>query len=179
MSSLRNISKNNLLPFLYIVLFLLVGRLIPHPPNFTPILAVAILAPYIFNNRFLSFSMTIIAMFLSDLIIGLHSGILWIYLAILICSFVSEFLMKFGRFSFRLGLMTIVSSLLFFLITNFSVWLIYDYYPKTFEGLLLCYTMGIPFVKNTILSTMIYTGIFVLVIKSLEKSNIGLNFKTS
>ena len=66
-----------------------------------------------------------------------------------------------------------------FLITNFSVWLIYDYYPKTFEGLLLCYTMGIPFVKNTILSTMIYTGIFVLVIKSLEKSNIGLNLKTS
>ena len=54
MSSLSNISKNNLLPFLYIVLFLLVGRLIPHPPNFTPILAVAILAPYIFNNRFLS-----------------------------------------------------------------------------------------------------------------------------
>ena len=87
--------------------------------------------------------------------------------------------MKFGRFSLRLGLMTIVSSLLFFLITNFSVWLIYDYYPKTFEGLLLCYTMGIPFVKNTILSTMIYTGIFVLVIKSLEKSNIGLNLKTS
>ena len=123
--------------------------------------------------------MTIIAMFISDLIIGLHSGILWIYLAILICSFASEFLMKFGRFSLRLGLMTIVSSLLFFLITNFSVWLIYDYYPKTFEGLLLCYTMGIPFVKNTILSTMIYTGIFVLVIKSLEKSNIGLNLKTS
>ena len=87
--------------------------------------------------------------------------------------------MKFGRFSLRLGLMTIVSSLLFFLITNFSVWLIYDYYPKTFEGLLLCYTMGIPFVKNTILSTMIYTGIFVLIIKSLEKSNIGLNLKTS
>ena len=87
--------------------------------------------------------------------------------------------MKFGRFSLRLGLMTIVSSLLFFLITNFSVWLIYDYYPKTFEGLLLCYTMGIPFVKNTILSTMIYTGIFVLIIKSLEKSNIGLNFRTS
>ena len=87
--------------------------------------------------------------------------------------------MKFGKFSLRLGLMTIVSSLLFFLITNFSVWLIYDYYPKTFEGLLLCYTMGIPFVKNTILSTMIYTGIFVLVIKSLEKSNIGLNLKTS
>ena len=87
--------------------------------------------------------------------------------------------MKFGKFSLRLGLMTIISSLLFFLITNFSVWLIYDYYPKTFEGLLLCYTMGIPFVKNTILSTMIYTGVFVLVIKSLEKSNIGLNLKTS
>ena len=65
------------------------------------------------------------------------------------------------------------------LVFFFSVWFLYDYYPKTFEGLLLCYTMGIPFVKNTILSTMIYTGIFVLIIKSLEKSNIGLNLKTS
>ena len=177
MSSLRNISKNNLLPFLYIVLFLLVGRLIPHPPNFTPILAVAILAPYIFNNRFLSFSMTIIAMFLSDLIIGLHSGILWIYLAILICSFVSEFLMKFGKFSLRLGLMTIISSLLFFLITNFSVWLIYDYYPKTFEGLLLCYTMGLPFFKNTMLSTLIYTGVFVVFIDFLKNTPFGLKLQ--
>ena len=177
MSNFSITSKNNLLPFLYIVLFLIVGRLIPHPPNFTPILAVAILAPYIFNNRVLAFSMTIIAMFLSDLILGLHSGILWIYLAIFICSFVSEFLMKFGKFSLRLGLMTIISSLLFFLITNFSVWLVYDYYPKTYEGLLLCYTMGLPFVKNTILSTMIYTGIFILIVKSLKNSNVGLKFK--
>ena len=76
MSSLSNILKTIYCHFYILCLFLLVGRLMPHPPNFTPILAVAILAPYIFNNRFLSFSMTIIAMFISDLIIGLHSGIL-------------------------------------------------------------------------------------------------------
>ena len=76
-----------------------------------------------------------------------------------------------------LGIMAIMSPILFFIITNFSVWLLYDYYPKTFEGLLLCYTMGLPFFKNTMLSTLIYTGLFVVFIDFLKNTPFGLKLQ--
>ena len=60
---------------------------------------------------------------------------------------------------------------LFFLVTNFAVWLAWDYYPKTLEGLILCYTMAIPFFQNTLISTCLFTGVLTLMIKPLEKIN--------
>ena len=65
--------------------------------------------------------------------------------------------------------MAIVSSVLFFIITNFAVWTIWDYYPKTIDGLIMCYTMAIPFFKNTLLGTIIYTAIITLTIQKGEK----------
>ena len=75
MNGLNFITKENILSFIYISVLLAIGRLIPHPPNFTPILAAAIVAPYIMNNRFISLLIPITAMIIADFFIGFYSGI--------------------------------------------------------------------------------------------------------
>ena len=171
------ISKENLLSFIYISFLLAVGRLIPHPPNFTPILAAAIVAPYIINNRILSLLIPITAMVIADIFIGFYQGIIWIYGSILLCGFLSDYFKNFGSYKLQLGFMAILSSLIFFIITNFSFWIIGDFYPKTFDGLILCYTMAIPFFRNTILSTLIYTGLFIVLIDCLKGTILGLKLR--
>ena len=155
-------SKENVLSFLYISIILALGRLIPHPPNFTPILAAAIFAPYIINNKWVSIAVPLVAMLIADLFIGFHPYILWVYGAIALSTLFSFALKNLGRMYIQLGMMTVFSSLIFFAITNFSVWLVWDYYPKNFEGLISCYTLAIPFFKNTLISTCLFTIIFTL-----------------
>ena len=75
-----------------------------------------------------------------------------------------------------LGSMAIASSVWFFLTTNFSVWLIWDYYPKTFEGLISCYTLAIPFFTNTIVSTVLFTGLLTFALKYLDRFNASANY---
>ena len=73
--------------------------------------------------------------------------------------------------------MTVFASLIFFVITNFAVWLVWDFYPKTFDGLILCYAAGLPFLRNTLMSTILYTGFFVLLIDVLRNSSLGLKLR--
>ena len=67
-----------------------------------------------------------------------------------------------------LGIIAIGGSIWFFITTNFAVWIIWDYYPKTFEGLISCYSLAMPFFKNTLLSTLLFTGLITLSIKYLD-----------
>ena len=80
--------------------------------------------------------------------------------------------MKFNKKYIQLGVMAIISSVLFFIITNFAVWVMWDNYPKTIDGLVMCYTMAIPFFQNTLLSTMLYTTLIVLTVqKGMKYAN--------
>ena len=171
------LTKENLLSYLYISIILALGRLIPHPPNFTPILAAAIFAPYIINNKWVSIAVPLAAMLIADLFIGFHPYILWVYGAIALSTLFSFALKKFGRMYIQLGIMAILSSLIFFVVTNFAVWLVWDFYPKTFDGLILCYVAGLPFLRNTLMSTILYTGFFVLLIDVLRNSSVGLKLR--
>ena len=140
------------------------SRLIPHPPNFTPILASAIMAPMLIKDRWFGIAIPIVAMFISDIIIGFYSYQFVIYSSILVISLVSPMHKNYTR----LGIMAIGGSVWFFIATNFAEWIIWDYYPKTIEGLLTCYTVAIPFFKNTLISTFLFTGLIVISIKYLE-----------
>ena len=71
----------------------------------------------------------------------------------------------------RLGIMAVGGSVWFFITTNFAEWMIWDYYPKTIEGLITCYTLAIPFFKNTLISTCLFTGLLTFSIKYLEVVN--------
>ena len=154
-----------IITFLFISGILALGRLIPHPPNFTPILATAIFTPYIIKDKWIAMSIPLLAMFIADIIIGFHPYMFWVYGAIGISTLLSYWSMRFNKKYMQLAIMALVSSILFFIITNFGVWTIWDYYPKTINGLVLCYTMAIPFFQNTIYGTIIYTAIITLTIQ--------------
>jgi len=158
-----------IITFLFISGILALGRLIPHPPNFTPILATAIYTPYIINDKWIAMLIPLSAMFIADIIIGFHPYMLWVYGAIGLSTLISNWSMRFNKKYMQLAIMTLVSSILFFVITNFAVWTIWDYYPKTIDGLIICYIKSIPFFQNTLLGTIIYTAIITLTIQKGRK----------
>tara|TARA_B100001123_G_C15274875_1_gene1011756 strand:+ start:644 stop:1201 length:558 start_codon:yes stop_codon:yes gene_type:complete len=159
--------KKKLLYLFYFGLILGIFRIIPHPPNFTPILASAIVAPILLKSRIFGILIPILAMFISDIIIGFHSYQFVIYLTLLSIGLVSP-LMKNYKF---VALMSLLSSLWFFIVTNFAVWLMWEYYPKNIEGLIACYTLALPFFKNTIISTFIFAFLILFLSKYLIKVN--------
>ena len=129
------------------------------------------------NNKWISIAVPLTAMLIADLFIGFHPYILWVYGAIALSTLFSFTLKKFGRMYIQLGIMAVLSSLIFFIITNFAVWLVWNFYPKTFDGLILCYLAGLPFLRNTLMSTILYTGFFVLLIDVLRNSSLGLKLR--
>lgn len=161
-----------IITFLFISVILALGRIIPHPPNFTPILATAIYTPYMINDKWIAVLIPLSAMFIADIIIGFHPYMLWVYGAIGLSTLISSWSMRFNKKYIQLGVMVILSSILFFIITNFAVWAIWDYYPKTIDGLIICYIKAIPFFQNTLLGTIIYTAIITLTIqKGMKYAN--------
>ena len=154
----------------YLVFFGIIlsfSRIIPHPPNFTPILATAIMAPMLIKDRWYGIAIPILAMFISDIIIGFHPNQFVIYSIILTIAFVSPMHKNY----LILGMMAFGGSVWFFITTNFAVWSILDLYPKTIEGLLTCYTLALPFFKNTLISTFLFTGLLTISFKYLEALN--------
>jgi len=142
----------------YFVLFvgtIAISRIIPHPPNFTPILAVAVMAPLLTGNVLLGIGLSLSSMFLADLYWGFHNTIGWVYLSIALCSLIPRYVND----AYVAG---VGASVLFFTLTNFAVWLS-GYYGFTLQGLIACYIAAIPFFTNTLASTLIYT----LIIKSI------------
>ena len=118
-------SKQNVLSFIYILFLLVLGRLIPHPPNFTPILAAAIIAPYMMDNKWISLSIPLLAMIITDFLIGFHSSILWVYGAIAISTLLSDYIRRFNKYYLQLGAMALISSILFF---TFSIFILNSFY---------------------------------------------------
>ena len=147
-------NKKNLQSFFLIFFFLTISRLIPHEPNFTPILSISILG-FLFST-ILSVKVLIVlgSMFFSDLIIGTHDFILYVYFSLIILIIFSN--------SKNYIYMIFFGPLIFFIITNFGVWLNSSYYTKNINGLIESFYMAIPFFKNTILSTFFYCILILL-----------------
>ena len=119
MKNLINILKKEIFP-ISLILILAFARLIPHPPNFTPILAVGIFAGFYFKNFILSFFIVVFSMFLGDLYLGFHNTMFFTYSALAIAVLVGYFVKKF-KFT-EIFLSGLISSLGFFVITNFGAW---------------------------------------------------------
>ena len=144
---------------LVIVIFGLLCRLIPHPPNFSPVTAIALFGGLNFNDKRIAFSVPLLILFLSDLIIGISLINLFVYLG-----FVSVVLLGSKIKSIKFGNI-LIASFLFFLISNFGVWILG--YPKNLEGLLLCYTMAIPFFGYSIAGDLFFGYLFKLSFKKI------------
>ena len=149
--------------FLSMVVFIFVFRYFPHPPNFTPVLALTLYTSIYFGLRSCPF--VILAFALSDLFIGFHHLLIFTWGSLALISIIG----MFGKsFLSRLSLL-FLSSIIFFVCTNFGVWLFSEFYTKDLEGLLQCYVLAIPFFTNTIISTFIFGMLFEISIMSKNK----------
>lgn len=149
---------NNLInPFL-IIGIAVVLRLIPHPANFAPIGAMALFGGTYLNKKY-ALAVPLFAMFVSDLFLGFHNTMGFVYGSFLLTGIIGMWLRNHKNVRNVIGV-SLVSSILFFLITNFGVWLVGNIYPKTIVGLIECYVAAIPFFRNTILGDFVYTGVF-------------------
>ena len=154
--------KSHYLSILGLIVLLASARLLPHPPNFTPILGMAVFSGAIINQRLLAYLTPLAAMLLSDLYLGFHASMPIIYFTLAICVLIGTFISK--RVSILNSFLSInLGVLVFFLITNFAVWYGSGMYEFNISGLITCYFMGLPFVQNTLISSLIYgMGAFLI-----------------
>ena len=133
-------------------------RVLPHPPNFAPIAAMALFAGAYVASARLAFLIPLAAMLLSDLVLGLHAGIVLVYVCMGVTVAIGMQLRKRLRVM-PIALAALVSSVLFFVVTNFGVWATQGMYPMNVEGLVACYVAAIPFFQNSLLGNAFYTAV--------------------
>ena len=132
-------------------------RLIPHPPNFTAVGAMALFGGAYFSEKKFAFIVPMLAMLLSDLIIGFHNGMLSVYLSFVIIVGIGIMLSRDIKFKNILAA-SLFSSVLFFLLTNFQMWIQSPLYAKNISGLITCYIAAIPFFHHTVLGDLFFVG---------------------
>jgi hypothetical protein len=152
-------SKARFFALLSITVAAAAARLIPHPPNFTPIGAMALFGGAFLQDKRAAFAVPLVAMFLSDLLLGygMHALVPFVYgsFALIVCL---GLLIRHRRSPFTIGGAALAGSVLFFVLTNFGVWLVGDLYPRTVEGLITCFVAGIPFFGNTLAGDAFYAA---------------------
>jgi hypothetical protein len=133
-------------------------RLVPHPPNFSPIAAMALFSGAYLPRRGLAFVAPLGAMLVSDAVLGFHGGMPVVYgsLALIVAL---GFVLSSKRTAGRILGAALASSVLFYLLTNFAVWATDDMYPKTLAGLAACYAAAIPFFQNSLAGDLFFTGL--------------------
>ncbi len=141
-----------------IFLVLAASRFIPHPPNFTSLIALSFYIPAILGLKFLPALLFCFA--ITDLIIGFHGTILFTWGSVVVIGLIS--LKFFKNISARIT-GALLGALIFFIITNFGVWSLGSY-GYTIEGLLTCYTLAIPFLGNSMISTFLFSGLIEILI---------------
>ena len=124
-----------------LILLAALSRVLPHPPNFSPVAAVALFAGAYFAARKWAFIVPLAALALSDVVLAsMHGGL---------------YASWFGG----TGIWLVAGSVLFFLVTNFGAWIGSPMYPQTAGGLAAAYIAGVPFFQWTVLSTLFYSAL--------------------
>lgn len=144
---------------LLIVLTAAAARLLPHPPNVTPLAAIALFGGAYFSNRWAAFVVPMLALALSNLALGIYwswsfmawQPHLWVqYLSFALVVSLG-FLLRGRVNAWRVFCVTLASSVTFFVVTNLGEWAFQAWYPKTWDGLVTCFVAAIPFFRNSLL----------------------------
>jgi len=150
-------NKERLLTLSIIILAAAASRILPHPYNFTPVAAIALFAGSKFENKLLAFTVPLLALLLSDAVIGFYDMTQMIgtyagFAAVVCIGFLVQGRQKVAP----IAVATLAGAITFFLITNCSLF-IPGLYPATPEGMMQGYIAGIPFFRNTLLSDVFYS----------------------
>ena len=151
-----------------VLIALSASRFIPHPPNFTSLLALSFYIPAVFGIRFRP--IVVLALLFTDLIIGFHSTMFFTMGSVVLIGIMSKFLNKsmLIRIFGALG-----GALIFYILTNFGVWLS-GTYGYTLVGLTNCYVLALPFFGYSIISTLFFSVIIESVFKFFQKNLFNL-----
>jgi Family of unknown function (DUF6580) len=133
-------------------------RYLPHPPNVSPIAAIALFGGAVFSDKRAAFAVPFIALFITDLIIGLHNTMVFVYGAFALTVVAGIYLKQHMTLS-NLATASIGTSVMFFLLTNFGVWVTSTMYPMSLNGLMQAYAAAIPFFQNSLLGNIVYTAL--------------------
>ena len=134
------------------------SRFIPHPPNFTSLIALSFYVPALLGVRYLP--VLILSFLITDLFIGFHSVTLFTWGTVVIIGLSAKFFLT-SKLSRIIG--ALIGATIFFVITNFGVWSLGSY-GYTVEGLLICYTLALPFFGNTLISTLIFSCVIEIIL---------------
>jgi hypothetical protein len=135
-----------------------IARLLPHPPNFTPIMAMALVAGCHFADRRLAFVVPLAAMLFTDAVLGFHATLPHVYAGVVLTALIGMGLRG------RTGVATVAGaslagSLTFFAVTNLGVWQVGGLYAPDAAGLVACYVAALPFLENSIAGDLIFTAL--------------------
>ncbi|VAW50718.1 hypothetical protein MNBD_GAMMA05-2646 [hydrothermal vent metagenome] len=147
--------KTQLLTISSIIFVLALFRLLPHWPNVSPVAAMALFGGAYFADKRMAFIIPFVALFVSDLIIGLHNSMIFVYAGFGLTVMVG-FWLKNRMTITTTAFAVLASSVLFFLLTNFGAWMTSGIYLKSTEGLMQAYVAGIPFFQNSLLGNGVY-----------------------
>jgi len=138
------------------------ARILPHHPGVTPLVASALFAGLLMPGRWAALLVPLAAMLISDLVIGIYD---WRVMAVVYAAIAAPALLgSLGRARYGvavLGGLALGSSLLFFAASNFAVWLFDGRYALNLDGLILCYTAALPFLKNAVQGDLLWTAVFL------------------
>ena len=153
-----------------------ISRLLPHPPNMTSVGAMGLFAGSKLK-KWQALLLPLVCMLITDPILAkingyaaFRWGTLFIYASLMLNVLIGRSLVKNDN-PVRIGLAAVICSVQFFVVTNFSVWLLDGYYTHTWAGLVACYVAAIPFFQWTLAGDLLYTavlfGIYALVSRKL------------
>lgn len=143
-------------PTIFIALAVVL-RLLPHVPNMAPIGAMALFGGTYLNKRY-ALIVPLLAMFFSDIFLGFHASMPMVYGSFLITGFLGLWLKQHKTVG-TIFSVSLLSSTIFFLLTNFNFWYVNALYPHTMQGMIDAYVAAIPFFRNTILGDLFYTAV--------------------
>ena len=148
-----------------------VSRFVPHPPNFTSLLALSFYVPALLGIRYIP--ALIIAFIITDFFIGFHNVQIFTWGSIVLIGLLSK---KFTKNTLSRIVGSLFGACLFFLITNFGVWSLGSY-EYSVNGFILCFTLAIPFFAYSLISTLLFSTLIEAVIKFKNINLLKLHLK--
>src|SRR5258708_23646509 len=153
-------------------------RVLPHPPNLAPVGAMSLFAGATLNS-WQAYLVPLLIMAITDPIIAMAGGFapfsrgtVFIYGSFMISVWIGRQL-RGSQSAGRIGAAAFLCALQFFLVTNFSTWLLGNMYPHTFSGLAACFIAALPFFGYTLGGNLFYSAIFFGAYSSLTRRQIS------
>jgi hypothetical protein len=133
-------------------------RIVPHPWNLTPIGAIALFSGSMFRNKWIALLLPLASLFAGDVFVGFHKLMLIVYASFAVSVAIGRWLGE-NRTLARIGGAVFLGAAQFFVVTNFAVWALGNFYPKTAQGLATCFAAAVPYFWNTLAGDALYAGV--------------------